>query len=161
MAHCLLICLCVFSLKVWRLLELGSVGNEAVIDHAAPDGTTAMAMAVGHMNAEIVALILTSNNVEPKDQIRFIAEEVLKTENKDGNLAVEHFKDALAQIVGIPEVDNSAECRQGGTDFEMVELSKRFPYVNEEAEMQRGVNKSSLDKMLRKSLKPDYLLHSS
>ena len=40
------------------------------MDRPAPDGTTAMAMAVGHMNAEIAALILTSENVEPKDKIR-------------------------------------------------------------------------------------------
>ena len=34
-------------------------------------------------------------------------------------------------------------------DSEMVELSKMFPFVNEDAEIQRAVNKSNLDKMLR------------
>ena len=125
------------------------------MDRPAPDGTTAMAMAVGHMNAEIAALILTSENVEPKDKIRFMAEEVLRTESKGDSEAVESFKNALCQlVVGDPKFNAASECRQEVMDFEMVELSKRFPYVNEEAEIQRAVNKSGLDKMLRNLFKP-------
>ena len=149
------------SLQVWRLLELGNDGGgggEPLVDLPAPDGTTAIAMAVGHMNAEIAALILTAKNVEPKDKITFIAEEVLKTENK-GDKAVENFKNSMRELVGDREVNNTSERRQSPLDLEMVELSKRFPYVNEEAEMARPVNKSNLEKMLRKSYQSARLCH--
>ena len=84
-----------------------------------------------------------------------MAEEVLRTESKGDNEAVESFKNALSQlVVGDPKINTASECHQNVMDFEMVELSKRFPYVNEEAEIQRAVNKSGLDKMLRNLFKP-------
>ena len=131
---------------MWQLLKLGSNGD-AVIDHPAPDGTTAMAMAIGHLNAEIAALILTSQKVEPKDQIRYLANEVLKTESNGDSEAVGNFKRALSQLPDVISI--SPEGRQSKLDSRMVELSKRFPFINEDAEMQRPVNKSNLDKMLR------------
>ena len=109
-----------------------------------------MAMAIGHLNAEIAALILTSQKVEPKDQIRYLANEVLKTESNGDSETVDNFKRALSQFLGHPEVISiSPESRQSNMDLKMVELSKRFPFINEDAEMQRPVNKSNLDKMLR------------
>ena len=140
---------------MWQLLELGSNGD-AVIDHPAPDGTTAMAMAIGHLNAEIAALLLTSESVEPKDQMRYLANEVLKTESNEDSETVGNFKKALSQLLGHPEmISISPEGRQSKMDSKMVDLSKRFPFINEDAETQRAANKSSLEKMLRDIIKPD------
>ena len=101
------------------------------------------------------ALILTSQNVEPKHQIRYLANEVLKTECNGDSETFDNFKRALSQL-GHPEVISiSPEGRQSKMDSKMEDLSKRFPFINEDAETQRAANKSSLEKMLRDIIKPD------
>ena len=136
--------------KVWRLLGLGNGGRcDTIIDFPAPDGTTAMAMAIGHLNADIAALLLTSESVEPKKDIRFMAEEVLRTHSEGDSEMVQDFKSALSHLLGDPQINPGLNCCQNEMDLEMVELSRRFPFVNDDAEMQRAANKSTLDKMLR------------
>ena len=86
--------------KVWRLLGLGNGGRcDTIIDSPAPDGTTAMAMAIGHLNADIAALLLTSESIEPKKDIRFMAEEVLRTHGNGDSEMVQDFKGTLPLVV--------------------------------------------------------------
>ena len=136
--------------KVWRLLELGKGGSgDAIIDFPAPDGTTAMAMAIGHLNAEIAALLLTSEFIEPKKDIWFMAEEVMRTHSNGDTEMMQDFKSSLCHLLGDPQINPGLNCLRNVMDLEMLELSKRFPFINDDAEMQRAANKSTLDKMLR------------
>ena len=51
-------------------------------DITAPDGTSAAAIALGHKNAEICVTLLESG-IEPRDNIVFLARELLKVEDDD------------------------------------------------------------------------------
>ena len=87
------------------LLTIDGISDEV----AAPDGTSAADIALGHRNADIFVKLLESG-IEPQGRIIFLARELLKVE--DGDAKTEAFKGAVRRSLtsmGIPTTETSAE----------------------------------------------------
>ena len=75
---------------LWTACDIGNIElvesllaiEDMCEDITAPDGTSAAAIALGHKNAEICVTLLESG-IEPRDNIVFLARELLKVEDDD------------------------------------------------------------------------------
>ncbi len=130
-------------------------------DDRGPDGTTAFAIALGHRNSEIARLLLTSNAIRFRESMDFLARTVLLEDN-DGHEDTRRLKETIRQTLQLPDVERifvgGFTWTRGNVLHSLVDLSRRYPLVNDDCEYKWNANHRVIREMVEFGRRPNLQL---